>query len=53
VPPTEIQIARQRGFTATADFARVGEVDAILICVPTPLDEHRQPDLSYVTSTIE
>jgi UDP-N-acetyl-D-glucosamine dehydrogenase len=53
VPPTEIQIARSRGFTATADFARIAEVDAILVCVPTPLDEHRQPDLSYVTSTIE
>jgi UDP-N-acetyl-D-glucosamine dehydrogenase len=53
VPPTEIQMARQRGFTATVDFARLAEVDAILICVPTPLDEYRQPDLSYVTSTIE
>jgi UDP-N-acetyl-D-glucosamine dehydrogenase len=53
VPPTEIQLARSRGFTATADFARIAEVDAILVCVPTPLDEHRQPDLSYVTSTIE
>jgi UDP-N-acetyl-D-glucosamine dehydrogenase len=53
VPPTEIKIARSRGFTATADFARIAEVDAILVCVPTPLDEHRQPDLSYVTSTIE
>ena len=53
VPPTEIQIARSRGSTATADFARIAEVDAILVCVPTPLDEHRQPDLSYVTSTIE
>jgi UDP-N-acetyl-D-glucosamine dehydrogenase len=53
VPPTEIQIARSHGFTATADFARIAEVDAILVCVPTPLDEHRQPDLSYVTSTIE
>jgi UDP-N-acetyl-D-glucosamine dehydrogenase len=53
VPPTEIQIARSRGFTPTADFARIADVDAILVCVPTPLDEHRQPDLSYVTSTIE
>jgi UDP-N-acetyl-D-glucosamine dehydrogenase len=53
VPTTEIEMARARDFTATADFARIAEVDAILICVPTPLDEHRQPDLSYVTSTIE
>lgn len=53
VPRTEIRIARNNGFAATSDFARIAETDAIVICVPTPLDEHRQPDLSYVTSTIE
>lgn len=53
IPGTEIQLARMRGFAATHDFARVSEMDAIVICVPTPLDEHRQPDLSYVTSTVE
>lgn len=53
VPPTEIQLARSRGLTVTSDFARIAQVDAIVICVPTPLDEYRQPDLSYVTSTIE
>lgn len=53
VPRTEIQMARERGFCATADFSRIAETDAIVICVPTPLDEHRQPDLSYVTSTLE
>lgn len=37
----------------TSDFARVADVDAILICLPTPLDRYRQPDLSYVTSSIE
>ncbi|MBZ0113741.1 MAG: nucleotide sugar dehydrogenase [Thermoanaerobaculia bacterium] len=37
---------------ATADFGRLGEVDAILICVPTPLDRYRQPDLSYVDATV-
>jgi UDP-N-acetyl-D-glucosamine dehydrogenase len=37
--------------TATSDFARLREVDAILICVPTPLNEHREPDMSYVVST--
>src|SRR3954470_7093088 len=36
---------------ATADFDRLGEADAILICVPTPLTRHREPDLSYVEST--
>ncbi len=37
---------------ATSDFERLGEPDALLICVPTPLDRHREPDLSYVESTV-
>jgi UDP-N-acetyl-D-glucosamine dehydrogenase len=40
-------------FHATTDFSKLKEVDAILICVPTPLNEHREPDLSYVISTTE
>jgi UDP-N-acetyl-D-glucosamine dehydrogenase len=42
-----------RRFVATADFARLGECDAIIICVPTPLTPTRDPDLSYVASTTE
>ena len=38
-------------FQATADFNRLPAADAILICVPTPLDGHRNPDLSYVLNT--
>lgn len=38
---------------ATADFARAGEADALILCVPTPLDEHFAPDLSYVISTVD
>ena len=38
---------------ATADYARLQECDAILICVPTPLGAHREPDLSYVRMTAE
>lgn len=53
VPKTEIQLARGKGFNATGDYSRVSDMDAIVICVPTPLDEHRQPDLSYVRSTVE
>ena len=34
--------------SATTDFARVCDVDFIAICVPTPLDKHQQPDISYV-----
>jgi UDP-N-acetyl-D-glucosamine dehydrogenase len=53
LPATEIQSAQRRGFSATADFADLRVMDAIIICVPTPLDEHNQPDLSYVTRTAE
>src|SRR5690242_6028856 len=38
-------------FEATADFGRLGEPDAVLVCVPTPLGPHREPDLSYVEAT--
>ena len=40
-----------RKLTASADFARLSEPDAILICVPTPLTPQREPDMSYVTAT--
>ena len=51
IPPTEIQAARSRGFSATTDFSAVTELDAIIICVPTPLDEYKEPDLSFITDT--
>jgi UDP-N-acetyl-D-glucosamine dehydrogenase len=38
-------------FGATSDFTRLRDMDAVLICVPTPLDERREPDLSYVENT--
>lgn len=41
----------EKRFDATTDFARLKEKDAVLICVPTPLDERREPDLSYVEQT--
>jgi UDP-N-acetyl-D-glucosamine dehydrogenase len=53
IPPTEIQKARQTGFTATNDCSRLSEMDAVIICVPTPLDDFRQPDLKYITATAE
>jgi len=40
-------------FSATTDFSRLAEADAVIICVPTPLDAHRNPDLSYVLTTTE
>ena len=53
IPATEIQSARQRGFSATSDYAAIGGMDAVIICVPTPLDEFHEPDLSYITGTAE
>lgn len=44
--------ARANGFSATTDFARAGEVDALILCVPTPLTKHREPDLSFVLDTL-
>ncbi len=49
--PNEIQQARSHGFEATADYTRLGEMDGIIICVPTPLNEYHEPDLSYITDT--
>lgn len=53
IPPTEIQLAKQRGFIATNDYRRMGQMDAIVVCVPTPLNAHREPDLSYIIGTME
>ncbi|MTH95256.1 nucleotide sugar dehydrogenase [Roseibium sp. RKSG952] len=39
------------GFEATSDFARVADADVIVMCVPTPLDKYREPDLQFVKST--
>jgi UDP-N-acetyl-D-glucosamine dehydrogenase len=51
IPATEIQAAKARGFSATADYSRLQQMDAIIICVPTPLNEYHEPDLSYITET--
>jgi UDP-N-acetyl-D-glucosamine dehydrogenase len=41
------------GFQATTDFTCVSEMDTVVICVPTPLNEYREPDLRYVTATVK
>ncbi len=52
IPTERISKSVNAGFLkATTDFERMPEVDAIIICVPTPLDEHREPDMSYVEGT--
>lgn len=52
IPSSAIAAACAAGFSATTDFARVGEVDALILCVPTPLTKHREPDLSFVLDTL-
>ena len=52
IPAEALSALQQKGlFSATVDFARLSEMDAILICVPTPLNKYREPDLSYVEAT--
>ncbi|MCW9709113.1 nucleotide sugar dehydrogenase [Fodinibius salsisoli] len=45
------KLAQSDRADATTDFDRLAEVDAVLLCVPTPLDEHREPDMQYVERT--
>ena len=51
--PEQIQSAQQKGFCATSDYSSVAEMDAVIICVPTPLNDYHEPDLRYVRETVE
>jgi UDP-N-acetyl-D-glucosamine dehydrogenase len=51
ITPEEIVRARRHGFRATADYSQIAGMDVILICVPTPLNDYHEPDLSYVIET--
>ena len=42
---------KSKKFFATADFSRLPEIDAIIICVPTPLNEHREPDMTFIENS--
>ncbi|PQO88147.1 UDP-N-acetyl-D-glucosamine dehydrogenase [Massilia phosphatilytica] len=53
IPAADIARARSQGFEATTDFTRAGEPDALIICVPTPLNPYREPDLSFVLDTTD
>ena len=53
IPATETEAARRQGFRATSEYSQIALMDAIIICVPTPLNDHHEPDLSYITSTVE
>jgi len=49
----KIAAARRSGFEATTDFSRVREADALILCVPTPLNKYREPDISFVIGTMD
>ena len=49
----KIKTAVNNGFKATTDFSEIVNVDAIIICVPTPLDNRNEPDLSFIHNTLE
>ncbi|WP_339512628.1 UDP-N-acetyl-D-glucosamine 6-dehydrogenase [Pseudomonas sp. RL_15y_Pfl2_60] len=51
IPSSSIKKALSNGFESTADFSRSSECDALILCVPTPLNKYREPDMSYVTNT--
>ena len=53
IPAREVAKARKGGFEATADFSRAKEADALILCVPTPLNKYREPDLSFIIDTVE
>lgn len=53
ISPKSIREASERGFEATTDFSRTSEADAVIICVPTPLNAYREPDLSFILSTAD
>lgn len=53
IDPERITEAKAAGFEATSDYDRLSEVDAVLICVPTPVGSHHEPDLSYIRDTAE
>lgn len=52
IQDADIAAANDRGMECTTDFRRASDVDALILCVPTPLNKYREPDLSYVIDTI-
>lgn len=53
ISEAKIAHACKNGFSATTDFTRVSECDALIICVPTPLNKYREPDMSFVVNTTD
>lgn len=53
IPSAAVQAAVSKRFSATTDFKEISKVDAIILCVPTPLNKYREPDLSFVLDTMD
>lgn len=53
IPAASIAKVVGKSFEATNDFSKATQVDALIVCVPTPLNKYREPDLSFVLSTVE
>lgn len=53
IPADQIARACKSGFEATTDFSRASECDALIMCVPTPLNKYREPDISFVINTMD
>ncbi|MNM34942.1 UDP-N-acetyl-D-glucosamine 6-dehydrogenase [compost metagenome] len=53
IPAASIARAVEQGFKATTDFSQARDVDALILCVPTPLNKYREPDLSFVLDTTD
>ena len=52
IPAEEIQEARANGLMATSDFSNLADMDAIIICVPTPLNDFQEPDTSFIVFSV-
>lgn len=53
IPATNVRAAISQNFTATCDFSQITQCDAVILCVPTPLNKYREPDISFIVNTIE
>jgi UDP-N-acetyl-D-glucosamine dehydrogenase len=53
IAASRVATAVGSGFTATTDFSQATECDALILCVPTPLNKYREPDISFVTNTMD
>jgi UDP-N-acetyl-D-glucosamine dehydrogenase len=53
IDDSKVASAIAHGLSATTDFSQLSQADALIICVPTPLNKSREPDLSFVTSTVD